>query len=98
MAGGARPGGLEPAQMLIAAAQLSIFDLKFGKSKTMRRSSTPENARRNFRRLGLTPPYGRVLAQLLPRNSVPFWRTSGSLGSMPRRLERSGRIVVCPPG
>jgi hypothetical protein len=31
MAGGARSGGLEPAQMLIAAAQLSIFDLKYGK-------------------------------------------------------------------
>jgi hypothetical protein len=31
MPGGARSGGLEPAQVLIAAFQLSVFDLKYGK-------------------------------------------------------------------
>jgi hypothetical protein len=31
MPGGTRSGGLGPAQVLIAAFQLSVFDLKYGK-------------------------------------------------------------------
>jgi hypothetical protein len=57
--------------MLVAAFQLSVFDLKYGKFPQAAGATGPDSGRRNFRRLGLTPPTWYDIGEPLPIHTEP---------------------------
>jgi hypothetical protein len=62
MAGGARSGDLEPAWVLMAAFQLAVFDLKYGKFPRAGRPAGPDPGQTEFSGVRAYTPYPGGLA------------------------------------